>query len=72
MVAKVTDADGKETSLSADDLIGAETRDGHVGLTAYNCGGVAFDNVMMSPNERESDLSDASSFLQSAQTMKPW
>ncbi|KFG31289.1 F5/8 type C domain-containing protein [Toxoplasma gondii p89] len=45
---------GGVKNLSADDLFGGQTRDGMVGFSAYNCGGVAFDSIQLSPYKMES------------------
>ncbi|PFH35910.1 F5/8 type C domain-containing protein [Besnoitia besnoiti] len=53
---------GSTKHLAAEDLLGGQTRDGLVGFSAYNCGGVAFDSIQLAPYKLESVTPAASLF----------
>eukprot|EP00921_Rhytidocystis_pertsovi_P010503 GHVQ01016898.1.p1 GENE.GHVQ01016898.1~~GHVQ01016898.1.p1 ORF type:complete len:488 (+),score=37.89 GHVQ01016898.1:4954-6417(+) len=51
LVATLQPDGGSKVSLTAEDLFGSQSRDGRVGLSSFSCGGVAFDNVKVSPTD---------------------
>ncbi|CBZ54449.1 LCCL domain containing protein, related [Neospora caninum Liverpool] len=62
---------GSVTHLSAEDFFGGQTRDGMVGFSAYNCGGVAFDSIQLSPYKLES-IAPTESVFTSISATKAW
>merc|ERR1712176_466429 len=74
VTARAVGPTGKEVSLTSQELFFEQKKDGHVGLTSYNCGGVAFDEIKMAPyaNDKVTDLIETSLLQQSSHMNRPW